>query len=219
MIIDSQIWKYELKKEVNDIKHFFDNTNFEDEFEESEILDDDTIEEYEEVYNKAFIKLQKFAIYTSIVIRKLIEANKISFELLGENFSIISYEKNLNEKITNWNSYEIDKIYYLHSPQKVNISIKDLVDKLIHSFHFMPKYTWEKTDISLPDEDSENWLNNGFEGFYFSSDKSKNKELLFISLEKYIAIIEKLNSDCIVRQIYEGGKIVVNSCNNLNNTS
>lgn len=203
MIIDSQIWKHELKKEINEIVFFFDNADFNDDSEISHLLDD-----------KAFIKLQKFTIYTSIIIRKLIEANKISYELLGENFSIISCKKNPSKKITNWNSFEIEEIYYLDSPQKVNISIKDLVDKIIHSFHFMPKYNWNKIDISLPDEDIENWTNEGLEGFYFSSDKSKNKDLLFIAFEKYVEILKKITSDFIVRKTYEGDKLVVNSRTN-----
>lgn len=203
MIIDSQIWKYELKKEINEIVFFFDNADFNDDSEISHLLDD-----------KAFIKLQKFTIYTSIIIRKLIEANKISYELLGENFSIISYKKNPNKKITNWNSFEIEEIYYLDSPQKMNISIKDLVDKIIHSFHFMPKYNWHKIDILQPDEDIENWTNEGLEGFYFSSDKSKNKDLLFIAFEKYVEILKKITSDFIVRKTYEGDKLVVNSRTN-----
>jgi hypothetical protein len=203
MIIDSQIWKYELKKEINDVVFFFENADFNDDSEISHLLDDN-----------AFIKLQKFTIYTSIIIRKLIEAHKISFELLGENFSIFSYKKNPSEKITNWNSYEIEKIYYLDSPRKVNISIKDLVDKIIHSFHFMPKYYLQKIDNLLPDEDIENWTNEGLEGFYFSSDKSKNKDLLFISFDKYVEILKKIINDFIVRKTYEGDKLVVNSRTN-----
>ncbi|NRT12419.1 hypothetical protein [Flavobacterium sp. 14A] len=200
MIIDSYIWKYELKKEINEIVFFFDNADFNDDSEISHLLDE-----------KAFIKLQKFTIYTSIIIRKLIEAHKISFELLGENFSIISYQKNPNEKITYWNSFEIEKIYHLDTPVKVNISIKDLVDKIIHSFHFMPKYNWQKIDVLLPDDDIENWTNEGFEGFYFSSDKSKNKDLLFISFEKYVEILKNISTDFIIRKTYEGDKIVLNS--------
>lgn len=200
MIIDSYIWKYELKKEINEIVFFFDNADFNDDSEISHLLDE-----------KAFIKLQKFTIYTSIIIRKLIEAHKISFELLGENFSIISYQKNPNEKITYWNSFEIEKIYHLDTPVKVNISIKDLVDKIIHSFHFMPKYNWQKIDVLLPDDHIENWTNEGFEGFYFSSDKSKNKDLLFISFEKYVEILKNISTDFIIRKTYEGDKIVLNS--------
>jgi predicted restriction endonuclease len=66
MILDSEIWKNDLKKETKKIKKFFAKWDFEE---------DDSI-------GKPFITLQKFSIYTSVVIRKLIDVRKISDELL-----------------------------------------------------------------------------------------------------------------------------------------
>ena len=76
MIYDSGIWKLELKEEIKTIQAFIETTdfNYDEEFEESE---DPELEE-RDMLEVAFIKLQKFAIYSSIIIRKLIEANKIA---------------------------------------------------------------------------------------------------------------------------------------------
>jgi hypothetical protein len=213
MIIDSKIWKYELKKEIQKINLFFESADFNNEIEPEENPENE-LSEYDEIGNKAFIKLQKFSIYSSIIVRKLIEAFKISDELLSENFSIISYPRIFDKKINRLNSFEIEEYYDLEFPSKTNTSIKNLTDKIIHSYHFLPKYNWTKIISELPDEDSENWRNEGIEGFYFSSDKSKNIELNFISLNQYINVLEKINSDFIVRGIYINGEITLKSRNN-----
>lgn len=213
MIIDSKIWKYELKKEIQKINLFFESADFNNDIEPEENPENE-LSEYDEIGNKAFIKLQKFSIYTSIIVRKLIEAFKISDELLSENFSIISYPRIFDKKINRLNSFEIEEYYDLEFPSKTNTSIKNLTDKIIHSYHFLPKYNWTKIISELPDEDSENWRNEGIEGFYFSSDKSKNIELNFISLNQYINVLEKINSDFIVRGIYINGEITLKSRNN-----
>jgi hypothetical protein len=213
MIIDSKIWKYELKKEIQKINLFFESADFNNDIEPEENPENE-LSEYDEIGNKAFIKLQKFSIYSSIIVRKLIEAFKISDELLSENFSIISYPRIFDKKINRLNSFEIEEYYDLEFPSKTNTSIKNLTDKIIHSYHFLPKYNWTKIISELPDEDSENWRNEGIEGFYFSSDKSKNIELNFISLNQYINFLEKINSDFIVRGIYINGEITLKSRNN-----
>lgn len=213
MIIDSKIWKYELKKEIQKINLFFESADFNNDIEPEENPENE-LSEYDEIGNKAFIKLQKFSIYSSIIVRKLIEAFKISDELLSENFSIISYPRIFDKKINRLNSFEIEEYYDLEFPSKTNTSIKNLTDKIIHSYHFLPKYNCTKIISELPDEDSENWRNEGIEGFYFSSDKSKNIELNFISLNQYINVLEKINSDFIVRGIYINGEITLKSRNN-----
>ena len=192
MILDSEIWKNDLKKETKKIKKFFAKWDFEE---------DDSID-------KPFITLQKFSIYTSVVIRKLIDVRKISDELLSENFSIENYKKTDSTKVTKWNGYEIEKLYDLELPLKRNISIKKLTDYLIHSFHFMPKYDWKKFDPEIENEDAENWYNNGILGIYFSSDKTKNESLYFIKFNDYLNIIEKVISDHIIQIQYIEGEIV-----------
>ncbi|WP_188050584.1 hypothetical protein [Flavobacterium sp. GP15] len=216
MIIDSQIWKYELKTELENFHKFIENLDFnsaneELEFEDEDNDDDELLAEYSQVGNKVFLKLQKFTIYVSIIIRKLIEANKISDELLKENFKITSYLKIDNTKITRWNSFEIEKLYHLNSSKETNINLKNLTDKIIHSYHFMPKYNWLKYDINLPNDDIENWKNDGLEGFYFSSDFTKEKELFFITIKKFIEIINEVNLDFIVRKHYVENKLIINS--------
>lgn len=202
MIIDSQIWKYELKKEIEYISLYFNKTIIGSNCALEHFTENDTLEEYNCINNKAFFTLQKFVFYTAIIIRKLIEANKLSSELLGNNFSIISYLKNPDIKITKLNRIDIEDIYELEFPKKENINLKNLTDKIIHSFHFLPKYKWKIIDDQICSDDLENWSNEGLEGFYFSSDKSKDNLLSFVSFESYKKIVTKIIEDHIIIQKY-----------------
>lgn len=212
MIIDSQIWKIDLKKEIEDIKDFFDNADFNNkEVEEAEIEDEYLPEEYLLIGLQAFIKLQKFTIYCAIIIRKLIEANKLSDELERENFEISSFKKYPNHRVNWLNLEEIEKLYGMQNPIKTKIKLKTLTDVIIHSFHFIPKYRWTKFNEKLADDNPENWKNNGLDGFYFSSDRTKDKELFYITFECFIKIIEQVLEDFIVQKSYCDGKLVLKS--------
>jgi hypothetical protein len=209
MIYESGIWKLELKKEIQEFQSFLDDTdlNYDEEFEINEVQD----AEERDMIEVAFIKLQKFAIYTSIITRKLIEANKISDELLGCNFPIMTYPKSNNEDVTPWNGYEIEKLYSLDKPSKSNISIKDLVDSLIHSFHFMPKWDWHKIDEDLDDEDPENWEVTTLLGIHFSSDKTKEKTLSYIDFKIYLKALTCVTKDMIRQVETRKGKVIKKS--------
>ena len=198
-------------KEIEEIKAFFDAADFNHEDEETEIEDEDLPEEYHQMGMQAFVRLQKFTIYCSIIIRKLIEAHKISDEFESENFEILSYEKYPDAHIFWLNSHEIEKLYDMQNPTKAKINLKSLTDKIIHSFHFMPKYLWTKINEKLADDDPENWKNDGLEGFYFSSDKSKDKELFYITFEGFIKVIEGVLKDNILQKTYHGDKLVLKS--------
>jgi hypothetical protein len=209
MIYDSGTWKAELSKDLIGLKKFFEETdlNCDEEFEESQ----DTEIDERNMGDVAFIMLQKHAVYNSIIIRKLIEANKISDELLSKNFSIKSFKKIDNTEINFDNGYEIETLYDLESPLNYNISIKNLSHILIHSFHFIAKFDWQKIELDLPEEDVENWNNNGLLGFYFSSDKTKDLNLFYITFIQYCSIVQDVIDDFIVRIERVDGKITVKS--------
>lgn len=206
MIIDSNIWKKDLSSEIVNITDYFANIDFE-KYNDEDYEDDDE----NDLYNQAFIKLQKFTIYTAVVVRKLIESNKISDELIAENFSITKFDKKTKRKVSVIDAYEIEKFYDLENPIKINTSLKIITDRFIHSFHFMPKYDWQKIDKTKKDEDSENWTNKGLLGIYFSSDNSKEKYLEFIELETYVGILNKVLSDRVISMEIIDGKVVKKS--------
>lgn len=194
MIYDSGIWKQDLQNEIESISVFFDETDldYDEDFEE------DPTREERDMMNIAFIKLQKFVIYSSIIVRKLIESHKISDEFMSLNFPLKTFKKFDQTKVNFLNGYEIETLYDLDKGFTKSISLKALTDILIHSFHFMPKYDWQKIDDELPDEDYENFYNNGLLGFYLSSDKTKSKELSYLPFLKYIEILNDVINDRII---------------------
>ena len=210
MIIDSNIWKKDLSNEIVRITDYFKRIDFEKHNDE-EYEDDDDDDDENDLYNQAFIKLQKFTIYTAVVVRKLIESNKVSDELIAENFSIHKFDKKTKRKVSIIDAYEIEKFYDLENPIKINTSLRLITDRFIHSFHFMPKYDWQKIDETKNEVDSENWSNKGLIGIYISSDNSKEKYLEFIELKTYIAILKKVLSDRVMSMQLIEGKVVKKS--------
>lgn len=200
MIINSTHWKTDLQKESEDIDSYFETIDFSN--------NDDSQDGDDDLYNLAFIKLQKFAIYSAIVIRKLVEANKISDELIGENFQIKKFLKNSTRKVTFLNGYELEILYDIKNPEKLNTNLKRLTDDIIHSFHFIPEYNWQKIDISIEDSNVENWKNNGLLGFYLSTDKSKEKYVQFIDFKTFINIVKKVIRDYITFAQLKDGEVV-----------
>jgi hypothetical protein len=118
MIYDSYVWKKTLKKDLKQIntfllKYYSKNDNG------------------SKSNDEAFIRLQKFFVFSSIIIRKLIEANKISDEIMTNSVKISTYEKINEKEITFFNDYKIDEFYDLDNPKKGTISIVNLTNSFI----------------------------------------------------------------------------------------
>jgi hypothetical protein len=118
MIYDSYVWKKTLKKDLKQIntfllKYYSKNDNG------------------SKSNDEAFIRLQKFFVFSSIIIRKLIEANKISDEIMTNSVKISTHEKINEKEITFFNDYKIDEFYDLDNPKKGTISIVNLTNSFI----------------------------------------------------------------------------------------
>jgi hypothetical protein len=198
MIYDSYVWKKTLKKDLKQIntfllKYYSKNDNG------------------SKSNDEAFIRLQKFFVFSSIIIRKLIEANKISDEIMTNSVKISTYEKINEKEITFFNDYKIDEFYDLDNPKKGTISIVNLTNSFIHSFHFMPNYDWKVIDENLDEDDFENLKLEKLNGVYFSTDKTKNKALYYITFEDFEKIINLIIKDNIVIMEWSDGKFTKKS--------
>jgi hypothetical protein len=181
MILDSEVWKKEIENQIKLIKSLLENFSKETDNEEDLLL----------------IEFQKFTIYTSIILRKLIQSNRISSELIGKNYSVLKFPKN-DKKINILNCYEIEKLYDLSCSKNTSFSLKNLSNNIIHSFHFLPYFGVNK-ESQCPI------------GFYFSSDFSKENEIFLITSEQYFKILKEVISDFIVFGEIVDGKIVKQS--------
>jgi hypothetical protein len=198
MIYDSYVWKKTLNNDLKKIKTFL-------------------LKYYSKVDNgsksndEAFIRLQKFFVFSSIIIRKLIEANKLSDEVMANSVKITTHEKINKNEITFFNDYEIEEFYDLDNPKKGTMSILNLTNSFIHSFHFMPDYDWKVIDENLDDDDYENLKLEKLNGVYFSTDKTKDKTLNFITFEDFEKIINLIIKDNIVIMEWINGKFTKKS--------
>ena len=197
MIYDSYVWKKTLKNDLKQIKSFLLKYCSKDNGSKSN--------------DEAFIRLQKFFVFSSIIIRKLIEADKISDEAMANSVKISTHEKNNENKITFFNDHKIDEFYDLDNPKKGTMSIVNLTNSFIHSFHFMPDYDWKVIDENLDEDDYENLKLEKLNGVYFSTDKTKDKTLNFITFEDFEKIINLIIKDNIVSMEWINGKFTKKS--------
>lgn len=187
MITDSSIWKNEIENQISSINLSLNNGN------------NKMIKNGEDDFHLfIYIELQKFTIYTSIIIRKLIEANKISEELLNKNYPIISFKRN-QKQMTVLNCYEIEKLYDLDQANKSSVSIKNLSHILIHSYHFIPYYNYPNTELAVEEEKPT--------GFYYTSDKIKQDNICLITLNQYFEILREIIFDFITYVEFDNGNI------------
>lgn len=197
MIYDSYVWKKTLKNDLKKINFFLIKYCSKDNGSKSN--------------DYAFIRLQKFFVFSSIIIRKLIEANKISDEVMANSVKISTHEKINENEITFFNDYKIEEFYDLDNPKKGTISILNLANSFIHSFHFIPDYDWKVIDENLDEEDYENLKLEKLNGVYFSTDKTKDKTLNFITFEDFEKIINLIIKDNILSMEWINGKFTKKS--------
>jgi hypothetical protein len=130
---------------------------------------------------------------------------------MTNSVKISTYEKINEKEITFFNDYKIDEFYDLDNPKKGTISIVNLTNSFIHSFHFMPNYDWKVIDENLDEDDFENLKLEKLNGVYFSTDKTKNKALYYITFEDFEKIINLIIKDNIVIMEWSDGKFTKKS--------
>lgn len=128
-------------------------------------------------------KVEQDLMLAAYSIRKLIESKKLSDSVASQTVPGRSF-KPTDHGATRINWDRIEKLYDLSSSTAGTISAQHLVNQLIHSYVFM---------ISL-DERS-------LEGFYVSSDRDRNKRLLHIGIDAFLALLRSVGSDYPARVV------------------
>lgn len=114
---------------------------------------------------------------SAYIIRKLLEAKKLSFEL---NKLKIKAEKFSNlKRVDHMNWHKIEELFDLTTPKKNQLRLNYLCNIIIHSFIFMLCYN----------------DNNSVHGFFITSDYTRNDELYLIELKDYIAFLKVIAKD------------------------
>lgn len=127
---------------------------------------------------RSFFVLEKEVFIGFYIIRKLIESNKISNSLKKKRIIIKEYP--IGDKKTNvMNRHEFAELYRLYEGIDTSLSIEDLCNQFIHSFVFAP---FVPSGTSLV-------------GFYFCSDRQKDKGLFYITLVNVVEIMRSIGEN------------------------
>lgn len=123
------------------------------------------------------VSCEKTIFISAYIIRKLSEASKLSYELKSISFPIKKYSNVKHVDLLNW--HNISQTFDLSHSTQSTLNIKSLCNYLIHSFVFVLSY----------DE------NDFLYGFYFTSDRGKNKELYFMQIKDFIKMVQIVVND------------------------
>jgi hypothetical protein len=130
----------------------------------------------------AFVEVEPFAFLTGYIVRKLIEAKKLSDELEGAVMNVVAYPARPDYPLDFLSAHEIDRGYDLTAPMPKAIGLRTLCNLLVHSFVFMPATT----------ESGNEWA-----GFFLNSDHSK-RELVFVARDDFDVLVDEVVEDDIV---------------------
>lgn len=169
MIWESSVWKEEMQKELGEFNCYLESKpDFEDDY-----------------FN---LRVEKFIFVIAFIIRKLIESNKISDELLANEYPAYKYKKIENERSIDFlNYHHVDEFYELACQEGCKFKIREMCNLFIHSFVFMLSF----------DEEFKN-----FTGVLINSDRSKNSWLYEIDFEIFVEVINDVINDNIVSVEY-----------------
>jgi len=117
------------------------------------------------------------------IIRKLSEAKKLSDELEAAVISVIAYPAWSDYRLDFLSAHHVEKGYDLASPRKKSLGPKRLCNLLVHSFVFVPTSDEQGTTCT---------------GFFLNSDRTKTKEVLFITWEDFDLLVDEVVGDHIV---------------------
>lgn len=157
MINESYIWKNELLKISNSLKHKM---------------------KLKKWYQKSYFSFEKNVFMAFYIIRKLLDANKLSsiYNIFELSCYIIP---NNGKNVTRLNNHRIHELYDFSKMNKSKIKLRDLCNQIIHSHVFSTLF------------DELNYLT----GFFVSSDSKRNKHLVLIYLKDFIEILNLLGND------------------------
>lgn len=183
MISQSHIWKDDLERQIFEIRQMLRHVQR----EERELTED-------EAY-----RLERFLFISSFIMRKLLDAGKLSDEMKGESVPVVVYPRKHPETAIWWsNNHHLDYFYDLENGLQRRVGLQDITSIFIHTFVLMTSYE------SATDDEGNEGYEEGDEspgvltGFLVNSEKIKDKELLAVALEDFLRLADKVVKDDVV---------------------
>ena len=174
MILESWVWKKELKKELSKfIKLIKSDKNI--------YLKNDYDDEEYDLFN---LKVEKFFFTSFFIIRKLLEARKLSNSVCKLTLNCFAYPKVPRPpRLLDYYGHacDINKNYNLNEQLNVTITLSDLCNLFVHSYIFSPFV-----------ED------NSLDYIFINSSNTKNKYCYLIKIDKLFELINYIIEDNVV---------------------
>lgn len=129
--------------------------------------------------SRAAVERDVFVIAYSI--RKLLDARKLSDEVESMTLPVLEYaSRGKPIDFMNWD--KIEDLFEMSDPSHSQWGLRALCNQFVHSQVFM---------TALGDH-------GGLEGLFVTSERDRNKRLLFVQIDDYIGAIEEVAEDDIV---------------------
>lgn len=140
---------------------------------------------------RALVAVEKFVFWTGIAARKLMEAEKLSDDFEEMRFRVRTFPHTPGHFPWRWSAVawlELDKYYDLDAPKSADLGPRAICSQLIHSFVFVPILSDDQRSLT---------------GFYFNSDRTKEKcvyEMSWTEFERFLSEIinDTINYSCRV---------------------
>lgn len=126
----------------------------------------------------SFLSFEKEMFFSFYAIRKLIEAQKLSPDLIESKIAAFSYPST-GRNVNIFNSHKLDKLYDIEIQKIEDLDISFVCNQIIHSYIYEPFF-------------DENEL---LSGILFASDRQRHKNLFGIYISNVIALLERVGSD------------------------
>lgn len=191
MIYESSAWKKELKKELRIFTKLISS-------DKNAYLNDDCDDNEYIMFN---LKVEKFFFTSFFIIRKLLEAKKLSNSICQFNLHCSAYPKIPRPpRLLDYYGHacDIDKNYDINNPTNVTLSIRNLCNIFVHSYIFSP---------CIQD--------GSFNCILINSTKTKNKYCYLINIDILFRLIQSIIDDDVVESsiIYDkkSDSVIVNN--------
>lgn len=126
---------------------------------------------------RSFLLEQKIFI-SAYAIRKLIESQKLSSSFSDRSEQCRKFEA-VSDQITTQNHHKLDELYDLGDPIPATVSVKRLINMIIHSFVFAEALHEDMT----------------IEGFYVTSDQEKYEALWLVDIGRFVDLMRQVGMD------------------------
>jgi hypothetical protein len=141
--------------------------------------------ESEPSLERALVAVEKFVFWTAVVVRKLMEAEKLSDDFQEMQFRVRTCQHTPGHYPWRWSAVawmELERYYDLDSETAVELSPQVICSQLVHSFVFVPILDEAQRSMS---------------GFYFNSDRTKERCVYKMSWAEFRRFLREIVHDTI----------------------